>query len=164
MKKLGKVFRFVIRSVLWSLLYLTYTFECKWSEKINSCSKAIIKLKHFSKGPDKKLGVQNDGLELTKLFTWPKIRKLFILVMDFCKTFWEIFYFFQKSKTAHFLGQFTTRHVWILEKSHIPWQQARKNEQNVHQPVLVLPPSSQDVSQQLQQRESHYISDLQSQT
>ena len=110
--------------------------------KINLWSEAIIKLKPFPKAPDKKLGVENDGLEPTKLFTWPKIRKLFILVMDFCKTFWDIFNFFQKSKTAHFLGQFTTSHVWILEKSHIPWRRARKNEQNVHLRFLIFETSS----------------------
>ena len=33
--------------------------------------------------------------------------------MDFCKTFCEIFDFFQKSKTAHFLGQFTPRYLFI---------------------------------------------------
>ena len=106
--------------------------------KINLWSEAIIKLKPFPEAPDKKLGVENDGVEPTKLFTWPKIRKLFILLMDFCKTFWEIFYFCQKSKTAHFLGQFTTRHVWLLEKSHIPWRRARKNEQNVHLRILIF--------------------------
>ena len=110
--------------------------------KINLWSEAIIKLKPFPEAPDKKFGVQNDGLEPTKLFMWPKMRKLFILVMDFCKTFWEIFYFFQKSKTAHFLGQFTTSHVWILEKSHIPWRRARKNEQNVHLRFLIFETSS----------------------
>ena len=105
---------------------MTSNLACKWSEKINSWSKAIIKLQPFREAPNNKFGFENDGLGPTKLFMWPKIRKSLFSVMDFGKKFWEIFDFFQKSKMDHFLPQFTTRHVWILEKSHKPWRWARK--------------------------------------
>ena len=62
--------------------------------------------------------------------------------MDFCKMCWEIFDLFQKSKTAHFLGQFTTRQFWIRKKSHIPRRSARKNEKNVHLRFLIFENSS----------------------
>ena len=62
--------------------------------------------------------------------------------MDFCKMCWEIFDLFQKSKTAHFLGQFTTRQFWIRKKSHIPRRSARKNEKNVHLRFLTFENSS----------------------
>ena len=48
----------------------------------------------------------------------------------------------QNQKTGHFLPQFAARHVWILEKSHIPRQRARKNEQNVHLRFLIFETSS----------------------
>ena len=81
--------------------------------KIKLWSKAIMKLKPFREAPDKKLGVENDWLGPKKLFTRPKKWKLILKIMEFCKTFWEIFDFWKKSKMAHFLGQFTTRYTWI---------------------------------------------------
>ena len=87
-------------------LDLADTLPCRWSEKVNLWSKAIIKFKPFREAPDKKLGVQNDRLLLTRLFPGPKKWKSFLKVMDFCKTFWEIFvfpcwsfYFFWPRKT-----------------------------------------------------------------
>ena len=85
----GKGFNFMIASDHKLILRFFW-----WSEKMQLWSRAIIKLKHFSGVPDKKLGVENDGLDPTKLFTRPKIRKSFFSVMDFCKTFWEISDFF----------------------------------------------------------------------
>ena len=55
---------------------------------------------------------------------------------------WEIFDLFQKSKTAHFLGQFTTRQFWIRKKSHIPRRSARKKEKNVHLRFFIFENSS----------------------
>ena len=63
-----------------------------------------MKLKPFREAPVKKLGVENDRLGPEMFFTRPKKFKSVLKVMDFCKTFWEIFDFFQKSKTAHFAG------------------------------------------------------------
>ena len=59
--------------------------------------KAIIKVKPFWEAPDKKLGVQNNGHGPTIFFTWPKMRKSFLKVMNFCKICCEIFYFFIKN-------------------------------------------------------------------
>ena len=64
--------------------------------------KAIIKLKPFREAPDKKLGVQNDLLLLTRLFTRPKKLKSVLKVRDFCETFWEIFDFFIDSHILKF--------------------------------------------------------------
>ena len=47
-----------------------------------------IKLKPFREAPDKKLGVENDRLGRKISFTQPTKWKLFLKVMDFCKTFW----------------------------------------------------------------------------
>ena len=69
----------------------------RWSEKIKFWLKGIMKFKPIREAPDKKLGVENDRLGPKKFFTRPKIWKSFLKVMDFCKTFWEIFDFFQKS-------------------------------------------------------------------
>ena len=41
--------------------------------KVKLWSKAIIKVEPFFEGPDKKLGVENDGLEQRNIFTRPKI-------------------------------------------------------------------------------------------
>ena len=62
---------------------------------LNLWSEAIIKLKPFPEAPDKKLGVENEGLEPEKLFTWAKI---FFFSIGFLLNLWEICYFFQTQK------------------------------------------------------------------
>ena len=59
--------------------------------KINLWGKAIIKLKPFPEAPNKKLGMENDWLKPTNIFTWPKITNLFISFVEFWQKFWEIF-------------------------------------------------------------------------
>ena len=54
----------------------------------------------------------------------------------------KYFWFFQKSKMAHFLGQFTTRYTWIGSKRHIPWWPAWKNKKYVHLRSLIFETSS----------------------
>ena len=70
--------------------------------KIKLWPKAIIKVEPFFEGPDKKLGVENYGLEQTNIFTRPKIWKSFLKVMHFCKTVWEISDFFNISHILNF--------------------------------------------------------------
>ena len=85
-------------------------------------------IKTLSRSPRQKVRGGKWSARTWNVFTRPKKFKSVLKVMDFCKTFWEIFDFFQKSKTAHFLGQFTTRYTWIGSKRHIPWWPAWKNK------------------------------------
>ena len=97
-----------------SLLVLDAHFTTQMIRKNQFMVESDHKIATLSRSPRQKVVDQNDVLGPTKLFTRPKIRKSFFSVIDFCQTFWEIFDFFQKSKTDHFLPQFATRHVWIL--------------------------------------------------
>ena len=90
-------------------------------------SKAIIKLKPFWEAPEQKLGVKNDGHGPTNVFMRPKMRKSFLKVMDFAKYIERFLVFYQKLKTAHFLGQFTIRYTWIIIKGNKLWWPAWKN-------------------------------------
>ena len=117
-------FQNILRDFLFIQISKTDHFE--WS-------KAIIKLKPFWGPPDKKLGVQNNGHGPTIFFTWPKMRKSFLKVMNFCKICCEIYYFFyQKLKTAHFLGQFTIRYTKYWLKVINYDDQHGKTKNNVH--------------------------------
>jgi hypothetical protein len=80
----------------------------------------------FEKPPTKELRVENDWPGPKKLIMRPKKWKSFLKVMDFCKTYWEIFDVLENQKTANFLGQFTTIYTWMGSKSHCLWWSAWK--------------------------------------
>ena len=65
------------------------------------------------------LGVENDGIEPTNIFTRPKIWKSFLKVMHFCKTVWEISEFFIISHILHFWKMLFQSWIFKNQKSEM---------------------------------------------
>ena len=60
---------------------------------------------------------------------------------DLCKTYWEIFKYYEimkNSKIAYFLGQFFIRNTRILQTKNISWRSEWKNKENVHLRFFIL--------------------------
>ena len=93
----GKGFYFMIASDHKLILRFFW-----WSEKMKLWSEGIIKVKHFSGAPDKKLAVENDGLEPTKLFTRRKLENHFFHSWIFAKPFERFLIFSLFHTCEHF--------------------------------------------------------------